>query len=189
VVPELHGVLVLVLVSTGGISLAYTGVAARAQVAGHPAAAGWIEAAVAVGSVAGGMLWGRRRHRRGHHAHLAGLVALLGVGIGVAGLTPGLGGLGLVMGATGVAVAPLFVVAYLAVDDRAPEDRRTEASTWVNTFGNVGGALGSAVAGVLVQHVTVTAPFEVGAVVLLCASVAATGFGGRDTPRAPLSGG
>src|ERR1017187_8518809 len=44
---------------------------------GLPGAAGYIEAAIALGSVAGGLLWGRRRHTRTHSTHLAGLVAVL----------------------------------------------------------------------------------------------------------------
>ncbi len=171
--PGMAPVLLLVSAAAVGVSLAYTGIAARAIDAGDPAAAGWIEAAIAAGSVAGGLWWGRRRHQRGHRAHLAGLVTVLGLGIGFAGIMPGLLTLGVVMAGTGLAVAPLFVVSYLAVDDLAPEHQRTEASTWVNTVSNVGSAFGAAGAGVLVEHVAIGSAFAVGAAVLLVAGLGA----------------
>lgn len=141
-----------VLAVAVGVSIAFTSIAARAQRHGVPEAAGYLEAAIAAGSVAGGLWWGRRAHRRSRSTHLAGLAAYLAVGIGAAGATDDLRVLGVVLAVTGAAIAPLFVVAYLASDDLAPPRRRTEASTWVNTANNVGSAAGVSVAGVVVER-------------------------------------
>ncbi|GAA4216640.1 MFS transporter [Actinocatenispora rupis] len=159
-------VVLTILVTAAGIGIATTCVAARAQAAGRPAAAGYIEAALAVGSVLGGLAWGRRRHTRRTSTHLVGLTLTLAAGVAVAGTTGHLLVLGIVLAAAGVAVAPLFVVSYLAADRLAPAHQRTEASTWVNTANNIGAAIGASLAGVLVDHVAVGATFGAGAVLL-----------------------
>jgi hypothetical protein len=74
-----------ILATAVGLNMAFTSIAARAQTQGLPAAAGYVEAAIALGSIAGGLLWGRRRHTRTHSTHLAGLVAVLAIGIAMRG--------------------------------------------------------------------------------------------------------
>src|SRR5450631_3864159 len=81
--PGFWPVVVAVVAAAVGLNMAFTSIAARAQTQGLPAAAGYIEAAIALGSVAGGLLWGRRRHTRTHSTHLAGLVAVLAIGIAI----------------------------------------------------------------------------------------------------------
>lgn len=160
------GVAALVLVITltaVGTSMAFTAVAARALADGSPQAAGWIEAGVASGSVVGGLLWGRRRHRHERAAHISGLLGVLVAGLVVAAVAPGLFALGVAMSVTGLAVAPLFVVLYLGTDELAAPHHRAEASTWINTGNNIGFALGSALAGVVVDHRTPGTVFVVGA--------------------------
>lgn len=169
--PGFAPVTLAVLAAAIGLSIAYTSIAARAQQHGAPEVAGYIEATIALGSVIGGLWWGRRRHRRGRSAHLAGLTAFLAVGIGVASVAEALPVLGAVLAVAGVGVAPLFVVAYLASDELAPAHQRTEASTWVNTANNVGSAAGASAAGVLVERAGDTASFAAGAFVLAVTSV------------------
>ena len=70
------------------------------------------------------------------------------------------------MGAAGVAVAPLFVVSYLAADNVTPPHQRTEASTWINTANNLGSSAGSALAGLLIQRTTPSHGFLAGGVLL-----------------------
>ncbi len=168
--PGFAPVVAVILVTATGISLGFTAIAARAQGTGHPAAAGWIEAAVAAGSVMGGLLWGCRRHTRGRSAHLAALVAVLATGIALAGLAQDLVLLGAVMGVAGVAIAPLFVVSYVASDALAPEHQHIEASTWVNTANNIGGAAGAAGAGLLVDRISVGSAFGAGGLLLALTS-------------------
>ena len=151
--------------------MAFTSIAARAQRQGLPAAAGYIEAAIALGSVTGGLLWGRRRHTRTHSTHLAGLVAVLAIGVAISAAVTSLTALGTLMAVIGLAIAPLFVVSYLAADDLVPEHRQTEASTWVNTANNIGSAAGACVAGLLIDRASIPIGFAVGAVILGLTSV------------------
>jgi predicted MFS family arabinose efflux permease len=145
-------VLAALVVAAAGVSVAYTAVAAAAVGQGHPGAAGWLEAAAATGGVVGGLLWARRRHRHSRNRQLALLLGTQAVAALLAGAVVGsLPALGAVLLLGGAAVAPLYVVAYLAADDLAPEGRGTEAGTWVNVAANAGSAAGSAAAGFLVQ--------------------------------------
>ena len=169
--PGFRPVVVAILAAAVGISMAFTSIAARAQTQGLAGAAGYIEAAIAVGSVVGGLLWGRRRHTRTPSAHLAGLIGALGVGIAISAGATSLTTLGALMAVTGLAIAPLFVVSYLAADDLASEHQQTEASTWVNTANNIGSAAGASVAGLIIDRASVSAGFVVGAAILGLTSV------------------
>jgi len=171
--PGLRRVLAVMLVSAAGFSVAFPGLVAAAQAAGRPAAAGLLEAALAVGSVLGGLLWARRAHRRGRSEHLALLTGLVAAGLaGAAAVATGLVALGVALALAGLAIGPLYVVAYLAADDFAPPGRHTEASTWINVAANAGGAAGTAVAGALVDTSGPGPAFLAGAALLAVTAVA-----------------
>ena len=110
-------------------------------------------------------------HTRSWQTHLAGLIGVLAVGLLAASLVNNLIVLGVVMAATGVAVAPLFVVSYLAADDVTPPHQRTEASTWINTANNLGsvGRLGARRASLI--HRTTPSHGFLAAGLLLAASI------------------
>jgi predicted MFS family arabinose efflux permease len=169
--PGFRPVVVAILAAAVGLSMAFTSIAARPQTQRLAGAAGYIEAAIAVGSVAGGLLWGRRRHTHTPFAHLAGLIGVLGVGIAISAGATSLTTLGALMALTGLAIAPLFVVSYLAADEMAPEHQQTEASTWVNTANNIGSAAGASVAGLLIDRASISAGFLVGGAILGLTSV------------------
>ena len=169
--PGFWPVVAAILATAVGLNMAFTSMAARAQAQGLPAAAGYIEAAIAAGSVAGGLLWGRRRHTRTHSIHLTGLVAVLAITIASCAAVTSLTALGALMAGIGLAIAPLFVVSYLAADKLAPEHQQTEASTWVNTANNIGGAAGACVAGLLIDRASISIGFAVGPVILGLTSV------------------
>jgi MFS family permease len=169
--PGFLPVVVAILAAAVGLSMAFTSIAARAQRQGLPAAAGYIEAAIAVGSVAGGLLWGRRGQAHARSAHQAGLIGVLGVGVAISAAATSLTTLGALMAVTGLAIAPLFVVSYLAADELAPEHQQTEASTWVNTANNIGSAAGASVAGLIIDRASISAGFVVGGVILGLTSV------------------
>ncbi|MEU4242233.1 MFS transporter [Actinoplanes sp. NPDC026619] len=102
--------------------------------------------------MAGGLLRARRKHHRSRSHHFAGLLAIFAAGLLTAAAAPGLLALGVVMALAGVAVSPLYVVAYLAADDLTRPEHRTEAGTWINVAANAGNALGAASAGVLTDR-------------------------------------
>jgi predicted MFS family arabinose efflux permease len=93
------------------------------------------------------------------------------------------------MAVAGLAVAPLFVVLYLGTDELAAPQHRAEASTWINTGNNIGFALGSALAGVVVDDGPPSTAFAVGAAALLIGIVVVALSGSRlqaetsDGPR------
>ncbi|WP_433367328.1 MFS transporter [Actinoplanes sp. CA-142083] len=178
----LLGVLAVLLLTGAGISVAYTGMAAVAQSHGRPGAAGLLEGAVGVGSVVGGLLWSRRRHSRARSQHFAGLLALLAAGLLTATVAPGLVALGSVMAVAGLALAPLYVVAYLAADDLTPTGQSTEAGTWINVAANAGSALGAATAGLVTDQLGPSPAFLLAGLTVAGASLAAL-LAGRGAAR------
>jgi MFS family permease len=204
--PALRGLLAVMLVVAAGVSAAFPGLVAAAQAAGEPGAAGLLEAALAVGSVLGGLLWARRFHTRRRSVHLALLTAVLAAGLtgaattsallppgaalsltgtaltgtaltGTALALTGLALVGMALILTGTALAPLYVVAYLAADDYAEPARRTEASTWINVAANAGTATGTALAGVLVDAGGPPAAFLAGGALLAVTAAVIRTFG------------
>lgn len=117
----------------------------------HAGVAGSLMALLSAGGVLGGLAYGRRRWQVGPGPRLVAL-----------------GALGCACFAVPVVVSPVAVVAaafllagacgdtalitcYLLVDVLVPPGGRVEAGAWVNTAYNLGGALGSGAAGVLVD--------------------------------------
>lgn len=144
-------VLVMLALGTclGPLELAVAAVAART---GHPAATGFLLAGMSVGSAAGGLLWGRRDHHQPHTRQLLALLVALAVGLALAGLVSGhLVALAVALAGLGLAVAPVFVVAYVAADQLSQPAMRTEATSWVATAFNTGVAFGAAGGGLLVD--------------------------------------
>ena len=169
--PGLRRLLAAILAVGAGTSVAYTCLAVSAQDHGKPGAAGLLEASLAVGSVAGGLLWARRDHGRRHSRQLAMLVGVLAAGLTVASAAPGLVTLGFVLCATGTALAPVYVVAYLAADDLAGEGSATEAGTWVNVATNAGSAAGAALAGIIAESLGAGPGFLAGGALLAVTAV------------------
>jgi MFS family permease len=122
---------VLVSILTIGLSLGAVdiGVAARAQHEGAVSAAGYVLAALSLGSTVGGLAWGHRSHRRRRSTQLVALLSMLAFGIAAAAWTPGLIVFGVVLAMTGLAVLVATVdcgacVAqplHTAASDRPPD--------------------------------------------------------------------
>jgi len=152
-----------------GVALAPLEIAvvARATEAGNPAAAGVLLALLSVGSVAGGLMWGRLRLARRRSSQLLAVLALVGAGTATAGSASTLPLLAVVLAVTGLGIAPAFVVAFVIADRLVDDSIRTETSTWIATASNVGGSLGLASAGLLVEHVSAGAAFVAGGMLLV----------------------
>jgi MFS family permease len=114
-----------------------------------------------VGSMVGGVI----ASRAGAAARPARRLALLMAGWGVIHGAVGLGnsavGVGLLLLAAGVTIAPTFVCANGMLDTLAPSGTLTEAFTWLSTGLGAGIASGSALAGALVDAVSPTAAVAV----------------------------
>jgi predicted MFS family arabinose efflux permease len=159
-------------------------VVARAAETGSTASAGYALAALSLGSAAGGLIWGRRQHTHPYRRQLLTLLAALAVGTAAAGLAPTLPALAAVLALAGLAVAPIFVVAYLAADLITAQDTRTEATTWVATASNLGGALGAAGAGYLVDQTSAQTALLLAAATMALAAAALSAL----RSRTPASG-
>ncbi|MDA0182656.1 hypothetical protein OJ997_20260 [Solirubrobacter phytolaccae] len=122
---------------------------AAATEQGHPAAAGAIEAAMAVGTVAGSLLVGRLVFGSPERRVLLTQIVLAG-GLAVATLfATQLVLLGVVLVVPGLALGGLFASLYLLVGRLAPAGSGTRTFGWLVTTNNGGLALGAAGAGAL----------------------------------------
>ncbi len=165
-VPQFRVVVLVMLAVGAGFSSIDLAVVART---GNGPAAGYVLAALSAGSAIGGLLWGRGRHEASYRrqsallllALVAGLVALAAVG--------NVAATAVLLAVTGLAVAPLFVLGFVAADDLVPPGSRTEATTWVATAANVGAAIGAALFGVVVQATSARTTLLVGAGVVAAA--------------------
>lgn len=177
------GLLVGALLGVGlGAGPLDVAVVARAQSAGHPETSGYLFAGLSIGSVAGGLLWGRLSHQRAIAVQLGLLVAMMAAGQAAAALVVGLPLLAVVLVLAGSAGSPVFTVSYLAADDLVSSSNRTEASTWVNTAYNVGLAGGAAAAGGVIDRVGPAAALLGGAVILAATAVVLAASGARLDP-------
>lgn len=158
-------------------------VAARTQEQGHPAALGFVLAALAAGSTIGGLAWGRVAHSGSVRVQLAALLGFTAVaGLAVAAAAD-LVILGVLLGVIGLAGAPVLIVAYLAADDLVTDDIRTESATWVTTAMSIGIAIGAAGAGVLIDSAGPGQALIAGAVAAGLTAALVIAFGRRLESR------
>lgn len=174
--------LLVVMGAVGGVTATiYTVTAARALAVGHPAYAGLADAGVAVGSVAGGLLWGRLQPTWSTGRTLSRLLVLIGAAALVASAVNPYWLFAAALAVSGLAISPIYVVAYQTSDRLVTPAEVTEASTWVNTVTNLGISLGGAASGFLVSHGNARAPGWAGAM-LAIALAAAIGIANHRQP-------
>lgn len=165
--PGVRWVLVVMLGVGFALAPLELAVAAAASESGHPAAAGYLLALLSLASAAGGLAWGRLRHRQRQSSQLLALLLLLATGTAAAGFATSLPALAVALALTGLFVAPAYVVAYVLADELVDAHVRTETSTWVATASNLGGAAGAVTAGLLIEHSSARAAFLLGGLALL----------------------
>lgn len=169
----------IVMGVTGAVTATiYTVLAARALAVGHPSYAGLADAGVAVGSAAGGLLWGRLEPAWAWGRSLSRLLTFIGIAALIAGALGSFWPFAAVLALGGLAISPIYIVAYQASDSLVDPAEVTEASTWVNTVNNLGISLGGGLSGLLVSHGGARAPGWAGAALALaCALVLAVRHG------------
>jgi predicted MFS family arabinose efflux permease len=153
--------LVIVLIAVGALLGAdEVAVVAAAKTLDSSTAAAPLLALWGVGSFAGGLLAARLGGGARTAAGLALVLGALAAGhlalIPAAGSVALLGGVLLLAGAT---IAPTEATIYAMVDHATPAATVTEAFAWLATAMAVGGAVGAASAGLLVDRVGPTAGF------------------------------
>jgi len=181
--------LLLVMGAVGGVTATIdTVTAARALAAGHPSLAGLADAGIAVGSIAGGLVWGRLQSGWTAGRSLSRLLLLIGTATLIASAVNPYWLFAAALAVGGLAISPMYVVAYRTSDELVDPAEVTEASTWVNTVTNLGMSLGGAAAGFLVSHDGARAPGWAGAALALSLAAAIPLAHRRAVPRSAARG-
>ncbi|MFJ8200452.1 MFS transporter [Streptomyces sp. NPDC096152] len=136
-----------------GLALGSITVAAVPYADGHggDAVYGWLMAALGLGALLGGTVYGARQWAGAPERRLRVLVALLAVCYLPLALMPGVVAMVLLAALSGVFLAPCIACAFVIVDRHAPGGTVTEAFSWLVTTFTVGASVGTGVAGPVVQ--------------------------------------
>jgi MFS family permease len=120
---------------------------------------GTLMAAIGLGALIGGLVYGARQWAGAAEKRLRLLVAFLAVGYLPLMLVPGVVAMTVLTTVAGVFLAPAIACAFIVVDRHAPRGTVTEAFSWLVTTFGVGAALGTAAAGPAVEYGGVAAGF------------------------------
>jgi MFS family permease len=118
---------------------------------GGDAVYGWLMAALGLGALAGGTVYGARQWAGAPERRLTVLVAFLAVCYLPLMLMPGAAGMVALTALAGVFLAPAIACAFVIVDRHAPRGTVTEAFSWLVTTFTVGASVGTGLAGPVVQ--------------------------------------
>lgn len=159
--------LVLTLAAAGTvIGMLYIEVPAFAE--GTPnTTAGLLLSVMAGGSMVSGLCYGARTWASGVDRRYVWLAGAFAATVAPLALARTALQLGVLLSFVGIAYAPRMISAYLLLDDLAPRNSLAEAYTWLVSASGAGVALGSVIAGHLVQHAGVRQAL---AVTALCAA-------------------
>ena len=130
------------------------------------AAAGPLITMWALGSVLGGLWYGSRSWRAPLERRLLILLGALALGAAPLALADSIAVMAALLLLTGLALVPVATTEYALVERLAPAETSTEAYSWQIVAGAVGFGAGSALAGVLVERVSV--PWALGSAALAC---------------------
>ncbi|MFE6166110.1 MFS transporter [Streptomyces sp. NPDC056486] len=118
---------------------------------GGDAVYGWMMAALGLGALVGGAVYGARQWAGVPEKRLTVLVALLALCYWPLTLVPGAVAMTALAAVAGVFLAPALACAFIIVDRHAPRGTVTEAFSWLVTTFTVGASLGTAAAGPVVE--------------------------------------
>ncbi|MFE9249290.1 MFS transporter [Streptomyces sp. NPDC007088] len=186
----LLGSFLFVGVALGSITVAAL---AYADDQGRQAVYGWLMAALGLGALVGGSVYGARQWPGAAERRLRVLVGLLALGYLPLVSVPGPVAMTGLAALAGVFLAPSLACVFVVVDRQAPSGTVTEAFSWLVTAFGVGTALGTGVAGPALEWGGTRAGFAVagcggiGALLVLCAAgrVLGTGSAAAGAPGAP----
>ena len=118
----------------------------------HPESTGWLLAIWAVGSAIAALVNGAIKFKSAQATRF--LIYLVGLTVGTVPLLfmQTIPALAVALFVNGLFIAPLIVNAYGTVENAVPAGQITEALTWVIAGMPLGGAISSALAGVVIDH-------------------------------------
>jgi predicted MFS family arabinose efflux permease len=154
------------------------GVAALVSGASVSADAGLVMACGSLGSLAGGLLYGSIRHRTFDLRHL---LLLVSAGLLVLAFAPNTGVLTIVLFLWGGTVAPTMSRLFERLSELVPAGSATEAFGWMGSALAIGNAVGTMIAGPLVDELGSRAALPAAAVIALLGALIVPG---RGTHRA-----
>lgn len=128
---------------------------------GRESVYGALMAALGLGALVGGAVYGARQWAGEPERRLRIIVGLLALGYLPLALTPGVAAMTALAGVAGVFLAPALACAFIVVDRHAPPGTVTEAFSWLVTTFGVGAALGTGAAGPAVETGGTAAGFVV----------------------------
>ncbi|MEV6961855.1 MFS transporter [Streptomyces sp. NPDC051207] len=136
-----------------GVALGSITVAAVSYADDHggDAVYGWLMAAIGMGALAGGAVYGARQWAGEPARRLRVIVALLAVCYLPLMLMPGPVAMTLLTVVAGVFLAPAIACAFVLVDRHAPRGTVTEAFSWLVTTFTVGASVGTGLTGPVVE--------------------------------------
>jgi predicted MFS family arabinose efflux permease len=122
-----------------------------AQQSGHKPLAGLLLGGYALGSMVGGLWYGSRSWRAPLQQRF--VLSLLAIAFGAAGLwvMPGLAALAVFLVVAGLPLSAMLICGFSLLEQQTPPQRSSEGMAWFTSAISVGTAVGSAVAGQLVQ--------------------------------------
>ncbi|MQA94996.1 MAG: MFS transporter [Streptosporangiales bacterium] len=152
------------LICVGATIGAFTvGITGYAEAQGRPGSAGWLIALNAAGALAGGIAYTAAPASRREDRRLLALLGLLALGYLPLVLTPDVPLMAPLALLSGCALPTVLASAFALVARMAPEGTLTEAHAWMITSFGVGNAVGSALAGTLLDLVSVPSAFTLAA--------------------------
>jgi MFS family permease len=172
--PGLRTALAVIALMAAAFGMVEVAVPAVAEQLGSRTLSGLFLSLWSGGSMVGGLVAGALASGRGPERRVVVLLGAVAVGlsplaVAVVGVLP----FALCMLLAGVAIAPTIACLYLLVDRSAPAGTVTEAFTWVSSAFTAGTALGSALAGSLVQHAGPASAFLLALSVMAAATLLA----------------
>jgi len=137
---------------------------------------GVLIAALAVGSMTSGILWGALHFQTSLHARLINILVgltLLSIPLVMIG---DIGLMVIAVGLFGFAISPSLITCFTLVEKLVPKSIVTEGFTWVGTAVGLGVAVGASSSGLLVETFGASQSFLVATVLALIAALTVVGF-------------
>lgn len=149
--PALLVIMAVLFLAAGVFGSVEVVVVAFADERGVEALAGPLIAALAAGSMLSGLVYGAVTWRSPLRRRLVVALAMLAGGVCLIPLADGMGSMAVVLLITGVAIAPMLIVALSIAQEVVPPGRVTEGLTWATLAINLSYSGSTALAGAVVS--------------------------------------